>query len=69
MIGEFATPDGPLSPVMRVVRWTPAGARLPPAFRDVRAAHRAVDWLLDSSLISQDAAARFRMKHPEPAAP
>jgi hypothetical protein len=39
------------------------------AFRDARAARRAVDWLLDASLISHDAADRFRAEHPEPAVP
>ena len=39
------------------------------AFRDVRAARRAVDWLLDTSLISQDDADRFRAEHPDPPAP
>ena len=34
------------------------------AFRDARAARRAVDWLLDASLISHDAADRFRAEHP-----
>ena len=39
------------------------------AFRDNRAARRAVDWLLDASLISHDAADQFRAEHPEPAVP
>jgi hypothetical protein len=39
------------------------------AFRDARAARRAVDWLLDAALISHDAADRFRAEHPEPAVP
>ena len=38
-------------------------------FRDARAARRAVDWLLDASLISHDAADTFRAEHPEPAVP
>ena len=39
------------------------------AFRDVRAARRAVDWLLDASLISLDDADRFRAEHPDPPVP
>jgi len=39
------------------------------AFRDVRAARRAVDWLLDASLISHDAADRFRAEHADPPVP
>jgi hypothetical protein len=39
------------------------------AFRDNRAACRAVEWLLDESLISHDAADRFRAEHPDPAMP
>ena len=39
------------------------------AFRDARATRRAVDWLLDASLISHDARDRFRAEHPEPAVP
>jgi hypothetical protein len=39
------------------------------AFRDTRAARRAVDWLLDESLISHDAADRFRTEHPDPDVP
>jgi hypothetical protein len=39
------------------------------AFRDARAARRAVDWLLDASLISQDDADRFRAEHPDPPVP
>jgi hypothetical protein len=39
------------------------------AFRDTRAARRAVEWLLDESLISHDAADRFRAEHPDPPVP
>jgi hypothetical protein len=39
------------------------------AFRDVRAARRAVEWLLDESLISHDAAGRFLAEHPDPPVP
>jgi hypothetical protein len=39
------------------------------AFRDTRAARRAVEWLLDESLISHDAADRFRAEHPAPDVP
>ncbi|HEY7272871.1 MAG TPA: UPF0158 family protein [Actinoplanes sp.] len=39
------------------------------AFRETRAARRAVDWLLDASLISHDEAARFRAEHPDPPVP
>jgi hypothetical protein len=38
-------------------------------FRDVRAARRAVEWLLDASLISHEAADRFRTEHPDPDVP
>jgi hypothetical protein len=39
------------------------------AFRDNRAAGRAVAWLLDESLISQDAADRYWAEHPDPDVP
>jgi hypothetical protein len=39
------------------------------AFRDTRAARRAVDWLLDESLISHDSADRFLAEHPDPDVP
>lgn len=39
------------------------------AFRDARAARRAVDWLLDASLISDDDADRFRAGHLDPPVP
>jgi hypothetical protein len=39
------------------------------AFRDNRAACRAVEWLLDESLISHDAADRYRAEHPDPDVP
>ena len=45
--------------------------QLPPwhALRDVRAQRRAVDWLLDQGLISDDAAEKFAAGHPEPGLP
>jgi hypothetical protein len=39
------------------------------AFRDARAARRAIDWLLDVSLIGEDDADRFRAEHPDPPVP
>jgi hypothetical protein len=39
------------------------------AFRDTRARHRAVDWLVDNSLIDNDAATRYHDEHPEPDVP
>jgi len=44
---------------------------IPPwhALRDVRAQRRAVDWLLDQGLISDDAAEKFAADHPEPGLP
>lgn len=39
------------------------------AFRDNRATRRAVQWLLDESLISDDTADRFRAEHPDPDVP
>jgi hypothetical protein len=39
------------------------------AFRDNRAACRAVEWLRDASLISDDEADGFRAKHPDPDVP
>jgi hypothetical protein len=38
-------------------------------FRDTRAARRAVDWLLDESLIGSAAADRFFAEHPDPPVP
>jgi hypothetical protein len=38
-------------------------------FRDTRAARRAVEGLLDESLISHDDADRFRAEHPDPDVP
>jgi hypothetical protein len=35
------------------------------AFRDARAQRRAVDWLVDNSLIDNDAATRFLDDHPD----
>ena len=44
---------------------------LPPwyAFRDARGARRAVDWLLDLSLIGEDDADRLRAEHTDPPVP
>jgi hypothetical protein len=44
---------------------------LPPwhAFRDARAARRAVEWLADNSLIDNEAADRFLNDHRDPAVP
>lgn len=39
------------------------------AFRDARARRRAVDWLVDNSLIDDDTAMRFRTDHPDPDVP
>lgn len=39
------------------------------AFRDARALRRAVEWLADNSLISDDDADRFRASHPDPQPP
>jgi hypothetical protein len=39
------------------------------AFRDVRAQRRAVDWLVDNSLIDDDTATRFLDAHPDPDVP
>ena len=39
------------------------------AFRDARALRRAVEWLVDNSLIDDDAAASFFEQHPEPPVP
>jgi hypothetical protein len=39
------------------------------AFRDVRAKRRAVEWLVDNSLITDDAAHRFLNDHPDPQLP
>ena len=39
------------------------------AFRDARAARRAVEWLADNSLIDDDAADRFLTGHPDPSLP
>ncbi|HET8659363.1 MAG TPA: UPF0158 family protein [Micromonosporaceae bacterium] len=36
------------------------------AFRDARATRRAVEWLVDSSLVDDDAATRFLAEHPDP---
>jgi hypothetical protein len=39
------------------------------AFRDVRAKRRAVEWLVDNSLITDDTAHRFLNDHPDPDLP
>ena len=39
------------------------------AFRETRAQRRAVDWLVDNSLIDHDAATRFLNDHPDPGVP
>ncbi len=39
------------------------------AFRDARAARRAVQWLAENSLIDDDAADRFLTGHPDPGLP
>ena len=39
------------------------------AFRETRAQRRAVDWLVDNSLIDDDAATRFFNDHPDPEVP
>lgn len=38
-------------------------------FRDSRANRRAVEWLVDHSLVADDAAARYMAEHPDPAVP
>lgn len=39
------------------------------AFRDARAARRAVEWLADKELIADDQAARYLGSHPDPRLP
>lgn len=39
------------------------------AFRDARAARRAVEWLADNELIQQDEATRYLTSHPDPDLP
>ena len=39
------------------------------AFRDSRAERRAVEWLVENSLISDDSASRFLTEHPDSALP
>ena len=39
------------------------------AFRDTRARRRAVQWLADNSLIDDDSADTFLVRHPDPALP
>jgi hypothetical protein len=39
------------------------------AFRNARAHRRAVEWLVDNSLVDDDAARRFLNEHPEPSVP
>jgi hypothetical protein len=46
--------------------------QLPPgwqAFRDVRAKRRAVEWLLDNSLVDDETTRRFVTEHPDPDLP
>jgi hypothetical protein len=38
-------------------------------FRDVRARRRAVEWLVDNSLVGHEAGGRFAAKHPDPELP
>lgn len=39
------------------------------AFRDVRAKRRAVDWLVDNSLVDDETGQRFVAEHPDPDLP
>jgi hypothetical protein len=39
------------------------------AFRDIRAKRRAVEWLVDNSLVDDDSANRFLTEHPDPELP
>jgi hypothetical protein len=39
------------------------------AFRDTRAVRRAVQWVADNSLIDDDSADVFLVRHPDPALP
>jgi hypothetical protein len=39
------------------------------AFRDIRAKRRAVEWLVDNSLVDDDSANRFLTDHPDPELP
>jgi hypothetical protein len=39
------------------------------AFSDARATHRAVDWLVDNSLVDEAAGRRFAIDHPVPELP
>jgi hypothetical protein len=39
------------------------------AFRDVRAKRRAVEWLVDNSLVDDESANRFLTEHPDPELP
>jgi len=38
-------------------------------FRDVRARRRAVEWLVDRSLVDDEAAHRYLVEHPDPELP
>jgi len=38
-------------------------------FRDLRAKRRAIDWLVDNSLVDDDTAMRFISDHPDPEVP
>jgi len=39
------------------------------AFRDIRAKRRAVEWLVDNSLVDDESANRFLTEHPDPELP
>ncbi len=39
------------------------------AFRDTRATRRAVDWLVDNSLVDEEMGKRFIIEHPDPELP
>jgi Uncharacterised protein family (UPF0158) len=39
------------------------------AFRDVRASRRAVEWLVDNSLVDDETASRYMTGHPDPDLP
>lgn len=39
------------------------------AFRDARAARRAVEWLVDNSLVDDETGERFHREHPDPELP
>jgi hypothetical protein len=70
-VGDEQAGRGPSHPGRRrlppVQRRAARGVRAPAryAFRDTR----AVEWLVDNSLIDNDAATRYRGEHPEPDVP